>query len=747
MRLLTLLVVPAALLAGPSRYARLGEFQGPVEVQLTAADPWMPAERNLPLVESAWLRTGAGARVEIEFDDGGVWRLGPDSLGEISDYTRLSTGQRITLLSLDHGTAYYTGQPGGKDVIMLVMPGAQVTLLQGSRVRQRVEAQWSQVALLEGQVRFSSPPAEMNLREGTAARVEPATPDRFSLDDVIAAGPLDRWSEERDKLQAAPASAAHVTASYGVADLDSAGKWLSTDDLGVVWKPAVAEDWAPYRQGRWRYFDSLGYTWVSDDSWGWLPYHNGRWARRENVGWVWQPGVSTVFHPGEVYWLRGGNFAGWGPLAPGEQWTAPNPGAVTPQWYIAGNSTYAGLQPDVRTVDGTGFPAPAAEQLKTAFFIPALPSPAFLAARLDAIRPVLRVGSTRVIPSVPGITLGDTSPLDSPSDLMTNPPAEPPPPPPPPVGDAGATPPPDGVYPVPTVAVPVVAVPVVVINPPDHPDYSRHPGIGQAGVIPPGATGRQGSPAPPAATTPAAAVPSPSPAASHTGGSQPVHEHPVPVPAPTAPPAASPVNHPVGEPVHEHPAAPPKPPATPPKLEAPKADPPKTTDKKIAAMAPAEQDFYRQVLYDIRPSAPNFPKALNDLDTWTHSFPNSLSMNDRLYYYVHVYNALGRADQVLDTAAPLVEAGVRNSYRDQQQVLQILVAAAAGVAKLREPTSQKVATGQRAARELLEFLPDYFDPRHKPADVADAAWSAARGQLEGIAKQALAQRKTLRAGN
>jgi hypothetical protein len=125
MRLLTLLLVPAALLAGQSRFARLGEFQGQVEVQLTAADPWMPAERNLPLTELAWVRTGAGARVEIELDDGSAWRLGPDSLGEISDYTRLSTGQRITLLSLDHGTAYYTGQPAAKDVTMLVMPGAQ----------------------------------------------------------------------------------------------------------------------------------------------------------------------------------------------------------------------------------------------------------------------------------------------------------------------------------------------------------------------------------------------------------------------------------------------------------------------------------------------------------------------------------------------------------------------------------------------------------------------------------------------
>ena len=57
MRRIILVLVPAALFAGQARYARLGEFEGKVEVQLQAADSWMPAERNLPLPESAWLRT------------------------------------------------------------------------------------------------------------------------------------------------------------------------------------------------------------------------------------------------------------------------------------------------------------------------------------------------------------------------------------------------------------------------------------------------------------------------------------------------------------------------------------------------------------------------------------------------------------------------------------------------------------------------------------------------------------------
>ncbi len=110
MRRLTLLLIPAALVAAQARYARLGELAGTVEVQLTAADDWMSSARNLPLPESTRVRTGASSRVEIELDQGSAWRMGADSQCEISDYSRLSTGQRITMLSLDRGLAYFTGQ-------------------------------------------------------------------------------------------------------------------------------------------------------------------------------------------------------------------------------------------------------------------------------------------------------------------------------------------------------------------------------------------------------------------------------------------------------------------------------------------------------------------------------------------------------------------------------------------------------------------------------------------------------------
>jgi hypothetical protein len=396
---LALAVIPVTLPAAPVRVARVGELEGNVEVQLHAADAWRPAVRNMPLVESAWVRTGPGARVEIELDDAGALRLMDKALWELSDYTRLSTGQRVTVLSLDHGVAYFTGEPNRFDALVLAVPGAQATVRAGTRARIEVRDDASQIAVLEGRVRFSSPVAELDLTEGQTARVENASRAKFFLYREITPLDSDRWNEQRDKVLAASGSAGHVPGLlYGLADLDAGGSWMQTGDLGVVWKPKVTSGWTPYHDGQWQWYDELGYTWIANEPWGWLPFHYGRWMEQAGLGWVWSPGKSAVFKPGEVYWLRQPNLVGWGPLAPGESWAASS----VPRLYLRTNTTLARWAQDARVLT----PADPAEKLATtgAVFVIAPPSPAVDSARLDAVRPVLRAGSTRIVPILPGVT-------------------------------------------------------------------------------------------------------------------------------------------------------------------------------------------------------------------------------------------------------------------------------------------------------------------------------------------------------
>jgi len=405
-----LAALPAVLLAAPVRVARVGELEGSVEVQLHAADAWRPAVRNMPLVEAARIRSASAAHVELELDDGSALRLSGDALCELSDYTRLSTGQRVTLLSLDHGVAYFTGEPDHRDALILAVPGAQATVHVGTRARLEANPGASQIAVLEGKVRFSSPAAELDLSEGRTARIENPSQPRFFLNREIKPLESDLWNQQRDQALASSGSAGRVPGLlYGLVDLDSGGAWIETDELGAVWKPKVASGWAPYRDGQWMWYDELGYTWIANEPWGWLPFHYGRWIEQNGVGWAWVPDKGTVFKPGEVYWLRQANIVGWGPLAPGETWGASS----VPRLYLRPNTTLARWTQDARLLT----PVDPAEKISTstAVFVIAPPSPAWDSTKLDAVRPALNAGGTHIVPFLPGVTYaGDEPPPEPP---------------------------------------------------------------------------------------------------------------------------------------------------------------------------------------------------------------------------------------------------------------------------------------------------------------------------------------------
>ena len=79
-----------------------------------------------------------------------------------------------------------------------------------------------------------------------------------------------------------------------------------------------------------------------------------------------------MFKPGDVYWLYGRQLAGWGPLAPGEDWQP----SAAPQQFLNVNTTYAAFTTDARVIDPAGFSARPKEPLGVAAFTLALPSPA-----------------------------------------------------------------------------------------------------------------------------------------------------------------------------------------------------------------------------------------------------------------------------------------------------------------------------------------------------------------------------------
>jgi len=71
--------------------------------------------------------------------------------------------------------------------------------------------------------------------------------------------------------------------------LSSEGTWVDAGNYGYCFRPRVAKDWQPYRDGHWVWTDR-GWYWDSNERFGWATYHYGRWVRIGGTGWCWVPG-------------------------------------------------------------------------------------------------------------------------------------------------------------------------------------------------------------------------------------------------------------------------------------------------------------------------------------------------------------------------------------------------------------------------------------------------------------------------
>ncbi len=358
------------------RFARVTLAEGRVEIDQAGTGEKIPAVRNLPVGQGFWVEAFTGAQAELEMDDGSYLRLGPDSEAQFSDLAGLSTGQRISRISLERGVLYATAEPIRPNVFALAAPGVEIAFLAGSRVRVEAGEKGSTVVILEGRVRFRTRAAELDLHEGETAHVDPQVGDRFQLLREAQAGVLDAWNEQRDREAAQRAAGTKIRLfPAGLGELDAAGKWIDAGSLGKVWQPDVTEGWKPFSLGFWRWYDGLGYVWVSSEPWGWLPYHYGRWMRLPSAGWVWAPGDDPAFKAGDTYWLRSGAFVGWGPLAPGENWRP----SVQPSLFSLANTTFAvyaggsGAAPHV--INPLPAPALPPNLLKLSRFVGTLPAP------------------------------------------------------------------------------------------------------------------------------------------------------------------------------------------------------------------------------------------------------------------------------------------------------------------------------------------------------------------------------------
>lgn len=299
--------------------ARLSDAEGAVRIdrlpldvsresdQAAAPPPdttFRHATVNMPVLAGMQVETGSDGRAEIQFNDGSIARLTPNSaLGIVS---LENGGEQLRAL---RGLTYFeTPDRGVGDASVQVGPD-QVRPDPNSVIRMNLDNTPLQVAVLSGSAHLEDVNQSngFTVNAGQTATLDPASSSAYDVKSDVATESWDNWNADRDEELAQMAQgvtdareAAGDTDSPAWNDLDYYGTWYDVPGAGMAWAPdGVDANFDPYGSGAWGYYGGVGYTWISAYPWGWLPYHSGNWRYCQGFGWVWQPG--------------GGAGAGWYP--------------------------------------------------------------------------------------------------------------------------------------------------------------------------------------------------------------------------------------------------------------------------------------------------------------------------------------------------------------------------------------------------------------------------------------------------
>ena len=303
----------------PARAVRLSYVDGTVSLSQGGQVIASQAAANTPLLEGMQLATADDGRAEIQFEDGSVARIAPNSTLTL----KVLRGQGASgdaALELNRGLGYFDLQ--GTDQIgqIRVLFGDSVATVSGFTVmRVTMDTPPGSVAVFSGNAHLEGDGGlSLDLHGGESVALDANSPGNYNLADNIKPDSWDTWNSDRDQaLNAESSSQTGAEAELDGGDnsnpawndLDANGDWYNVPGQGYVWSPydAAGAGFDPYGQGNWMWMPGFGYTWVSGYSWGYLPFSCGAWNFYGGFGWGWAPGFGGCtpwwglgFYPGPV---------------------------------------------------------------------------------------------------------------------------------------------------------------------------------------------------------------------------------------------------------------------------------------------------------------------------------------------------------------------------------------------------------------------------------------------------------------
>lgn len=280
------------------RAVRVSDVAGQVQVWQDGQVAFDQAEPNMPAVEGMRFVTGEDGRLEIEFEDGSVARLAPNSSFRLTLLRRDNYGNTITRIDALTGLSYY--ELNGRTGQMAVGLNQESATPAGSAIfRVDLDNDPNELAVMQGEVHINDDQGvSVDVHPNQTFQADPGQAGEFTVADSVTANSWDQWNSDRDEALAdmeSSETAARASTSNpddsSWNDLDYYGSWYNVPGYGDVWSPnGVDANWDPFGDGSWGYYPQFGYTWISAYPWGWWPYHCGTWDYLDGWGWIWAPG-------------------------------------------------------------------------------------------------------------------------------------------------------------------------------------------------------------------------------------------------------------------------------------------------------------------------------------------------------------------------------------------------------------------------------------------------------------------------
>lgn len=289
---------------------RLSYSQGQVRILQGDKTLFDQAQPNMPLFSGYAVATGEDGQAEVEFTDGSVARVTPNSQLQLDHLAGADMRSETTELTIVSGLGYFELNIANGQRFQVRFNAAEARPATNAIFRINLDNA-PDLAVFVGTVRASAGGGfDQTVEEGNSLHFDPNDVSNVAT-AVVQSDSWDQWNQDRDN-QIAQEAQQQTTAREnngasnepGWDDLDANGDWYPVEGYGNVWVPSdQPSGWDPYGNGYWADYPGWGYTWVSGYSWGWLPYHCGAWNYWDSFGWGWIPGQCGLgWQPIVTFW-------------------------------------------------------------------------------------------------------------------------------------------------------------------------------------------------------------------------------------------------------------------------------------------------------------------------------------------------------------------------------------------------------------------------------------------------------------